>query len=270
MADPARAIPTPARNRSSGTSLPPRTLDSSARPKRRPGGRQNEGRSAVFTPAEVCRACSPCHLIQPRNLKVVTMPSLAFSIPITAVVYRDSNAAARLLDCAASALADAGHICAGFVQKDEARAGRHRCDMSLVDIASGASIPISEDRGPGARGCQLDPDGLLTAMERALAGLSAETSIVIVNKFGKSEAEGGGFRPLIERALEFGVPVLIAVPWRNIESWRQFAGELARELDAATISTMHGASLLTQLGFTHETGGICSGAADCGQGASMA
>lgn len=193
------------------------------------------------------------------------MPTLVYSRPITAVVYRDSTAAARLLERAAGALADAGHICAGFVQKNVARAGRHRCDMSLADLATGHCIPISEDRGPGARGCQLDPDGLLSAMEQALAALSEDTAIVIVNKFGKTEIEGGGFRPLIERGLERGIPVLIGVPWRNIESWREFAGDFAREVDADTIGTMFGEPLLARLGLRREATGTITTTVEGGQ-----
>jgi nucleoside-triphosphatase THEP1 len=181
------------------------------------------------------------------------------------VIYRDSTAAARLLARAADALFDAGHICAGFVQKDEVRAGWHRCHMSLVDLATGECIPISEDRGPGARGCQLDADGLMSAIARALAAVSDDTSIVIINKFGKSEAEGEGFRPLIECALEHGIPVLIGVPWRNIESWREFAGELSGEVDAESIAALFGEPLLALLGLTSEATGSCSAAADCGQ-----
>jgi nucleoside-triphosphatase THEP1 len=101
--------------------------------------------------------------------------------------------------------------------------------MVLEDISSGRAIPISEDRGPGARGCRIDEAELLSAMISALGQLQAKPDILIINKFGKTEAEGRGFRPLIAEAVEQGVPVLIAVPWRNVESWRLFAGELSQE-----------------------------------------
>jgi hypothetical protein len=61
------------------------------------------------------------------------------------------------------------------------------------------------------------------------ASLEEKPDLVILNKFGKTEAEGGGFRPLIADAIEAGLPMLIGVPWRNIESWRLFAGPLSRE-----------------------------------------
>lgn len=176
------------------------------------------------------------------------MPKLVSSSPIIAVVYVDGALAGRILDRAASALGDAGHACAGFVQRDEPREGRRRCDMILIDLSTGERVQISEDRGPGARGCHLQPDVLLSAMATVRAALNDETSILILNKFGKSEGEGGGFRPLIGDALERGIPVLIAVPWRNIDGWREFAGALAREVEADAVASSFGDLLLAQLG----------------------
>ncbi len=198
------------------------------------------------------------------------MPTLVSSGPIIAVVYADGSLAGRILDRAASALEDAGHACAGFVQRDEPREGRSRCDMILVDLSTRERVQISEDRGPGARGCHLQPDVLLTAMATVRAALSDETSILILNKFGKSEGEGGGFRPLIADALERGIPVLIAVPWRNIDGWREFAGAFAREVEADAVASMSGELLLAQLGLiTDEAAGGSFVAADTGKDASL-
>ena len=63
----------------------------------------------------------------------------------------------------------------------------------------------------------------------ATAALATDPDLLVINRFGKTEAEGGGVRPLIADAVDRGIPVLIAVPWRNIASWRVFAGELAVE-----------------------------------------
>ncbi len=68
----------------------------------------------------------------------------------------------------------------------------------------------------------------------------------MLNKFGKTEAEGGGTRALIAAAVARGVPVLIAVPDRNLESWRAFAGELAVELRLEDLTGA--ADLLAALG----------------------
>jgi hypothetical protein len=176
------------------------------------------------------------------------MPTLVSSSPIIAVVYTNSDLAGHVLDRAASALEDAGHACAGLLQRDEPRVGRSRCDMILVDLSTRERVRISEDRGPGARGCHLQSDVLLSAMATVRDALSDETSILVLNKFGKSEGEGGGFRPLIADALDRSIPVLIAVPWRNIESWREFAGAFAREVEADAFSSLYGEQLLAGLG----------------------
>ena len=63
------------------------------------------------------------------------------------------------------------------------------------------------------------------------AGIDAGTRLLIVNKFGKREAEGGGFRPLIAAALERGLPVLVGLGERNAEAFDAFAGDMAETLD---------------------------------------
>lgn len=150
--------------------------------------------------------------------------------PITALIYSDSVAADCALRRVAVELLEGGYRLAGLVQINTPRPGRSRCDMLLEELASGEHLGISQDRGPEARGCALDIGQLLEAMQKVRTALAAKPDLVILNKFGKTEAEGGGFRPLIAEAIELGLPLLIGVPWRNIESWRIFAGPLSREI----------------------------------------
>ena len=125
--------------------------------------------------------------------------------------------------------------------------------MVLVDLAGGRSIRISEDRGAGARGCRLDTNELLQAMSLARGAMTARPDLLIVNKFGKSESEGGGFRDLIAEAVEQEIPVLVAVPWRNIDAWRRFAGVFAAEHDLAKLP-QDIAGLCRLLGFSAPQG----------------
>jgi hypothetical protein len=149
---------------------------------------------------------------------------------ITALIYTDSAAADSLLRNAALRLMEEGLALAGLVQLNRPRPGRSRCDMVLEELGSGALVPISQDRGPHARGCALDIGQLLMASECVRSSMATNPHLVILNKFGKTESEGGGFRPLIAEVMERKIPLLIAVPWRNIESWRIFAGGLATEV----------------------------------------
>jgi nucleoside-triphosphatase THEP1 len=155
-----------------------------------------------------------------------------------------------------SAIADhltgRGLRCAGFVQRDVPRPGRSRCDMVLADVATGATIAISQDRGLGARGCRLDEGELARAIMATMAALSGPVDLLLINKFGKAEAEGRGFIPLIGEAVALGVPLLIAVPWRNIECWRKFADGSAQEVEVGTL-TGGGELLCAQLGLPYRS-----------------
>lgn len=149
---------------------------------------------------------------------------------ITALIYTDSDAADHLLRQLALKMLERGQRLAGLVQHNQPRQGRSRCDMILEDIGGGTLVPISQDRGPHARGCALDIGQLLQAMQLVQASMLTSPDFVILNKFGKTESEGGGFRPLIAEAIALGLPLVIAVPWRNIDSWRLFAGDLGEEI----------------------------------------
>lgn len=170
----------------------------------------------------------------------------ALSHPIVALVYDDGATVEPVLSKIVTALRARGLRVAGFLQHDRARADRTRCDMYLEDLASGALVAISEDRGADARGCRLDHDAMTRAESLCAISLDAAPDLLVINKFGKTEGEGGGFRPLMARALADGVPVLIAVPRRNLDAWRAFAGDMSRDIDVAGLPE-EGAALAARL-----------------------
>ncbi len=157
------------------------------------------------------------------------MPAISPSPPVVAIVYGDGARVAAVLDSIIDHLASVGGRVAGLIQRERVRSGRSRCDMLMHDLTSGETVAISQDRGESARGCRLDVDALLNAATRVRDALAMEPDLLIVNKFGKTECEGGGCRSLIAEAVELGVPVLIAVPYGNLDPWRNFAGDLAIE-----------------------------------------
>ena len=134
-----------------------------------------------------------------------------------------------LLHGVAAALIAQGTRPAGIVQINTERGGGAPCDMDVLVLPDGPTVRISQSLGPGARGCRLDPEGLETA-----AGLMAETlprsDCLIVNKFGKHEADGRGFRPVIVEALDIGLPVLLGLNALNAPAFEAFSGGLAQRL----------------------------------------
>jgi nucleoside-triphosphatase THEP1 len=119
--------------------------------------------------------------------------------------------------------------------------------MLMEDLTTGEKMAVSQDRGEEARGCRLDVEALINAAARVRSALATQPDLLIVNKFGKTECEGGGCRGLIAEAVECGVPVVIAIPRANLESWRHFAGDLAIEHDLNDLPA-DGAQLCRRLG----------------------
>jgi hypothetical protein len=129
-----------------------------------------------------------------------------------------------LLHEVALAALDRGVRLAGVVQiNSEGGAGR-RCDMDALVLPEGPRIRISQSLGRGSRGCRLDPEGLERAVAGSQARLARGADVLIVNKFGKQEGAGRGFRPLIAEALELGADVLVGVSPLNLPALEAFLG----------------------------------------------
>lgn len=127
-------------------------------------------------------------------------------------------------------LAVRGLRCSGTVQINSARAGRGPCDMDVQVLPDGPVLRISQDLGPSARGCRLDPEALETAVGLVAADLATGPDALIINKFGKHEAEGRGFRDAIAEAVAMDIPVVVGVNALNLPAFKAFAGDLAVEL----------------------------------------
>ncbi len=113
---------------------------------------------------------------------------------------------------------------AGTVQSNLERPDRRKCDMDLAVLPDGPIVRISEDRGDLARGCLLDSGALEQTVAAVLQRLDG-AEVVIINKFGKREAEGKGLVPVIAEAMERDLPVLIGVNGLNLAAFLAFAGE---------------------------------------------
>lgn len=157
--------------------------------------------------------------------------------PITAIIYSDGEQFEAFLQEVSAIMADRGLQLAGLIQRSLRKPGRVKCDIHLQDLASGELRGISDDRGPEARGCVLNADQLLRACEAAAAGLTCQTDLLVLSKFGKTEAEGGGFRGLMAKAIDLSVPVLIGLPPFNLMAFREFSAGLAHEIGLSELDT---------------------------------
>ncbi|MYM55985.1 DUF2478 domain-containing protein [Thalassovita mangrovi] len=148
------------------------------------------------------------------------------------VVAEGRGEADRCLREVVAVLRDAGLKVAGAVQSNVETGADQKCQMDLHILNGGPVIKISQDLGALSQGCRLDPDGLERAVGLVAASLEQEPQVLILNKFGKQELEGRGFRPVVGEALMAGIPVLTAVNERNLERFQDFAGDICERLPA--------------------------------------
>ncbi len=149
------------------------------------------------------------------------------------IVAGAGGGADRCLSGLAGRLESAGIPLAGVVQSNIARADGQPDDMDLHVIGTGRVIRISQSLGPGSEGCRLNAAALEEAA--GLVGAALDTGaprVLLLNRFGRQEAEGRGFRPLIGRALGEGMAVLMAVGAEYAEAFHAFAGGMGECLPA--------------------------------------
>jgi hypothetical protein len=142
-----------------------------------------------------------------------------------------------LLRAVAARLTAEGVALIGAVQDTHApdacaEPGDPACQMDLTLLPAGQVIRISQTLGRHATGCRLDTDGLERAAGHLARAMDSRPALMVINKFGRQEAEGRGFRPVIGQAVCDGVPVLTAVAADHLAAFCDFAGDQATALPA--------------------------------------
>jgi nucleoside-triphosphatase THEP1 len=130
----------------------------------------------------------------------------------------------------ANVLAARGLRCCGTVQMNSERGDTGPCDMDVRVLPDGPILRISQDLGRASHGCRLDPAALETAVGLVSSSMGQDSDLLIVNKFGKHEVQGRGFRTVIAEALSKGIPVLVGVNALNLPAFEEFSGGLGRRL----------------------------------------
>lgn len=153
---------------------------------------------------------------------------------LAAVRYRRGDGIDLMLEAFIRALQARGVAVAGYVQR-ESDVGEDCCPTThLEDVATGERWVISQPLGAGARGCRLDPQALAAVCGPLQARLGeGGVDLLVLNRFGKGESQGHGFRAAIERAMLAHVPVLTAVQDAYLDAWQDFAGDFGTVLPAA-------------------------------------
>lgn len=123
-------------------------------------------------------------------------------------------------------LAKGVDVC-GVVQVNTDRDDCPLCDMDVQVLPDGPTIRISQDLGREAKGCRLDPESLEQSVAEVNKRLTSDVALLVLNKFGKHEANGRGFRDTIAQAMALDVPVVCGVNGLNREAFEAFCGGIA-------------------------------------------
>jgi hypothetical protein len=115
---------------------------------------------------------------------------------------------------------------AGVIAEDHGLPDRACSAGYLRSLASGERFSIFQDLGSGSKTCHLAGDGALAAAAAVRRDIAAGCDLVMLSKFGKLEADGGGLRDAFGAALDAGVPVLTSVSAAYVTAWGAFATPL--------------------------------------------
>lgn len=118
----------------------------------------------------------------------------------------------------------------GTTQVNSETKEAHPCDMDIQVLPDGPTLRISQNLGAGSKGCRLNPSVLEEAVGIVEADLRHGADLLIINKFGKHEAEGRGFRGVIAEAISKGIPVLVGTNSLNRDAFLEFVGSDVIEL----------------------------------------
>ncbi|WP_425040681.1 DUF2478 domain-containing protein [Primorskyibacter sp. S187A] len=151
-------------------------------------------------------------------------------LPLAAIRFESGDIDGFLADIARS-LSECDMRVRGALQTRGAEGGECHCaDMDLTTLGSNRTFRISQPLGNGSRGCRLHPGALAECASYLEQELEAGADLLILNRFGRGESEGRGFRDLIGKAMTLGVPVLTAVRPTYAEAWADFGAGLACDL----------------------------------------
>jgi hypothetical protein len=149
--------------------------------------------------------------------------------PLASIVFEPGQDINRIMAEFAAARTSAGLRVAGFVQIAEALEDGH-AKAHVRDLETGARLPIFQDLGRASQSCSVDPTAFIEVARCFNEALARGPDLLIVNRFGRLESEGGGIIDEIATAATSGIPMLIGVSTRYLKAWRQFAMGLDEEL----------------------------------------
>jgi len=152
----------------------------------------------------------------------------AAALPIAALVHEPGDAADALVRAFVHDQCRAGLDVRGLVL-DAGTAGPD-ARRRLRDLRTGETFEIFQDLGTGSQSCCLNVFQLAAASAALRVAGAARPDLVVVSRFGRQEAGGGGFAAEFLALMAEGIPVLTIVAAEFLADWRRFTGGAGVEL----------------------------------------
>jgi len=173
-------------------------------------------------------------------------------VKLAAVLYTPETSDRELLATFAAAMRSRGWQVGGLVQEIRRNADGSRAGVDAVDVAAGTRVTITLPAPkPGEDPvCTLDHPALINASGAVRRAIDANADLIVAEKFGEREQEGGGLADDILTAAAAGIPVLVSVPAAALESWLGFTGDMTELLPSNTAALWRwwgGGNLLEEL-----------------------
>jgi hypothetical protein len=149
---------------------------------------------------------------------------------VAAIVYGSGDNPDLVLTEFAADLRGSGARVAGLIQHARGRQLRSAAGLSALLLPSGREIFVPHRHDPVTNACRLEPRGLARVAAAIASAISAGADLLVINRYGTLERDGGGLLRAIGLALEADIPVLIAVPECNFRAWTTYSAGMSVKL----------------------------------------
>ncbi len=156
-------------------------------------------------------------------------PQTAPAVRAAAVLYTPDTKAEFVLAGFADELKARGLSVGGLVQEFLTDGNGERIGLDAIEVDTGQRIPINRptesDKVNGV--CSLDRSALTESTGALRRAIANRVDLLVVEKFGEQEQNGGGLADEILAAMAEGIPTLVLVPAAALETWNAFSGGMA-------------------------------------------
>jgi len=159
-----------------------------------------------------------------------TEPLFHAECDIAAVVYGPAEEPDIVLAGFVGELRKSGCRVAGLIQRGGSLARYTGRRLSAMLLPSGREITLAHHGMPRSTSCCLEAQGVSRVGDTIATAIHEGADLLVINRYGKLEVEGGGFLDEIALAMALDTPVVVAVPERNFRAWTAYCGGMSVKL----------------------------------------